>query len=42
MTVSEEDIIAGMRLVWERMKIVIEPSAGVGVAVAIGPRIKEM
>lgn len=41
-TVSEEEIVTGMRLVWERMKLVIEPSAGVGVAVALGPRIKEM
>jgi threonine dehydratase len=30
-TVSEEAIIAGMRHVWERMKIVIEPSAAVPV-----------
>lgn len=34
--VEEDAIIAAMRLVWERMKLVIEPSAGVGVAVAIG------
>ena len=32
--VSEEEIAAHMRLVWERMKITIEPSAAVGVAVA--------
>ena len=31
-TVSEEAIIEAMRLVWERMKIVIEPSAAVPVA----------
>lgn len=31
-TVSEEAIIAAMRLVWERMKIVIEPSSAVPVA----------
>lgn len=30
-TVSEEVIIAGMRHVWERMKIIIEPSAAVPV-----------
>jgi threonine dehydratase len=30
-TVSEQAIIAGMRHVWERMKIVIEPSAAVSV-----------
>jgi threonine dehydratase len=34
-TVSEAEIIAAMRLVWERMKLVIEPSAAVGVAVAL-------
>ncbi len=31
-TVSEEAIVAAMRTVWERMKIVIEPSAAVPVA----------
>lgn len=31
-TVTESEITAATRLVWERMKIVIEPSAGVGVA----------
>jgi len=31
-TVSEEAILAAMRLVWERMKILIEPSAAVPVA----------
>ncbi len=30
--VTEEEIIAAMRLVWERMKIVIEPSSAVAVA----------
>lgn len=34
-TVTEEEIVAAMRLVYERMKLVIEPSAGVGVAVAL-------
>ena len=29
LTVNDEEIIAAMRLVWERMKIVIEPSAAV-------------
>ncbi len=32
LTVSEESIIKAMRLVWERMKIVIEPSSAVPVA----------
>jgi len=30
--VEEHEISAAMRLVWERLKVVIEPSAGVGVA----------
>jgi threonine dehydratase len=34
--VSEEEIIAAMRLIWERMKIIIEPSS----AVAIAPLLK--
>ncbi|HXR09443.1 MAG TPA: pyridoxal-phosphate dependent enzyme [Candidatus Acidoferrales bacterium] len=34
--VGEEEIIAAMRLVWERMKIIIEPSS----AVAIAPLLK--
>lgn len=34
--VSEEEIIASMKLIWERMKIVIEPSS----AVAIAPLLK--
>jgi len=38
-TVTEEDIVAAMRLVWERMKIIIEPSSAVPVAAAI--KIKE-
>ncbi len=36
-TVSEDEIRSALRLVVERMKIVIEPSAAVGVAAAIGP-----
>lgn len=34
-TVSEAQIVAAMKLVFERMKLVIEPSAAVGVAVAL-------
>jgi serine racemase len=33
-TVSEKEILQATKQVWERLKIVIEPSAGVGVAVA--------
>ena len=35
--VSEEEIVRAMRLVWERMKIVIEPSS----AVALAPLLRE-
>jgi threonine dehydratase len=37
-TVSEEEIVAAMRLVFERAKLVIEPSAAVGVAVTLAGR----
>lgn len=37
-TVSEESIVEAMRLVWERMKIVIEPSAAVPVAALLEKR----
>jgi threonine dehydratase len=33
--VEEDEIIAAMRLIWERMKIVIEPSAAVAVAAVL-------
>eukprot|EP00658_Telonema_sp_P-2_P070846 TRINITY_DN60231_c0_g2_i1.p1 TRINITY_DN60231_c0_g2~~TRINITY_DN60231_c0_g2_i1.p1 ORF type:complete len:269 (-),score=69.05 TRINITY_DN60231_c0_g2_i1:410-1216(-) len=33
--VEEKEIVAATKLVWERMKLVIEPSAGVGVAVVL-------
>lgn len=37
-TVSEAQIIAAMRLIWERMKLIIEPSAAVGVAAVLKQR----
>ncbi len=37
-TVEEESIVAAMRLVWERMKILIEPSAAVPVAAILEKR----
>ncbi len=39
-TVGEHEIVSAMRLVWERMKLVIEPSAAVGVAVVLGEAFK--
>ena len=35
LTVSEAEVVAATRLVWERLKVCIEPSAGVGVAVLL-------
>lgn len=37
-TVSEEQIVESMRLVWERMKIIIEPSSAVPVAALMANR----
>ncbi|TAE32899.1 MAG: threonine/serine dehydratase [Cytophagales bacterium] len=37
-TVSDPEIIAAMRLVWERMKIIIEPSCAVPLAVVLKHR----
>lgn len=39
MVAEEEEIIQAMRLVWERMKIVIEPSSAVPLAVVLSGRI---
>lgn len=41
-TVSEGQIRDAMRLVWERMKLVIEPSAGVGVAAALADEFRAL
>ncbi|MBK9292403.1 MAG: pyridoxal-phosphate dependent enzyme [Bacteroidetes bacterium] len=35
LTVEDDEIISSMKLVWERMKIIIEPSSAVPVAVAL-------
>lgn len=37
--VEEEEIIAAMRLVWERLKIVIEPSSAVPLAAVLAGRV---
>lgn len=39
--VTEAEIVQAMRLVWERMKLVIEPSAAVGVAVVLSEGFRE-
>ncbi len=38
-TVTEEEIVAAMRLLWERMKIVVEPSGAISAAPALNRRI---
>ena len=35
-TASEGDIIAAMRLIWQRMKLVVEPSSAVALAALLG------
>ncbi|MEQ9285362.1 MAG: threonine/serine dehydratase [Cyclobacteriaceae bacterium] len=37
-TVKEEEIVSAMRLIWERMKIIIEPSSAVAIATIIKER----
>ena len=39
-TVKEQDIIKAMKLVWERMKIIIEPSSAVPLAALINQKEK--
>lgn len=41
-TVSDDEVIKAMKLVWERMKIIIEPSSATAVAVVISPEFKEL
>lgn len=41
-TVTEEEIKSAMVLVYERMKLVIEPSAAVGVAAACGATLRQI
>mmetsp|Transcript_36366 Transcript_36366/g.58384 ORF Transcript_36366/g.58384 Transcript_36366/m.58384 type:complete len:101 (-) Transcript_36366:294-596(-) len=40
--VTEEEIMDATRLVWERMKLVIEPSSGVGVAAVLNENGKRV
>jgi serine racemase len=40
-SVSEVDILRATKLIWERLKVCIEPSAGVGVAVALSDTFHE-
>lgn len=38
-TVSEENIVAAMRMIWERMKIIIEPSSAVPLAAILEKKV---
>lgn len=39
-TVTEEEIISAMRMIWERMKIIIEPSSAVAIATVLKQKNK--
>ena len=41
-TVTEEEIVSAMRLVWERMKLMIESSAAVGVAAVLSEKFQAL
>ena len=41
-TVSDDEIIKAMKLIWERMKIIIEPSCATPVAVVMGTEFKQL
>ncbi|MFL2941803.1 MAG: pyridoxal-phosphate dependent enzyme [Candidatus Poseidoniales archaeon] len=41
-TVSDDEVIKGMKLIWERMKIIIEPSCATPVAVVMSPKFKQL
>ncbi|XP_044139832.1 serine racemase isoform X1 [Bufo gargarizans] len=41
-TVTEDEIKSATRLVWERMKLLIEPTAGLGLAVILSSQFQEI
>ena len=41
-TVSDDEVIKAMKLIWERMKIIIEPSCATPVAVVMGTEFKQL
>jgi threonine dehydratase len=41
-TIDDETIIKGMELIWQRMKLVVEPSAAVPLAGLLGDRLPEL
>jgi threonine dehydratase/serine racemase len=42
LTVTDDEIIAAMRLVWERAKLLIEPSSAVAVAAVLGDGFRSL
>ena len=42
LTVTEDEIVAAMRLAWERAKLLIEPSSAVAVAAALMPAFRQL
>ena len=41
-TVSDEEVVAAMKLIWERMKIIIEPSCATPLAAVLTPEFREL
>ena len=41
-TITEQEIISAWRLVWERMKLMIESSAAVGVAAVLSEKFQAL
>ena len=41
-TVSEDEILRAMRLLWERAKLLVEPSAAVSLAAVLSDRFSEI
>ena len=41
-TVSDDEVIKAMKLIWERMKIIVEPSCATPVAVVMGTEFKQL
>jgi threonine dehydratase len=39
-TVSDDDLVGAMRFVWERMKLVVEPTGALGLAAALTGRVE--
>ena len=38
-TVTDDEILAAMRLVWTRLKLVVEPTGALGLAAALAGRV---